>query len=29
MKADSPIVEGVRRRRIEISARFDHDLKST
>ncbi len=26
MKADSPIVEEVRRRRMEISARFDHDL---
>jgi hypothetical protein len=27
MKADSPIVEEVRRRRMEISARFDHDLE--
>jgi hypothetical protein len=27
MKADSPIVEEVRRRRLEISARFDHDLE--
>jgi hypothetical protein len=27
MTADSPIVEEVRRRRMEISARFDHDLE--
>jgi hypothetical protein len=27
MKDDSPIVEEVRRRRMEISARFDHDLQ--
>jgi len=27
MKSDSPIVEEVRRRRMEISARFDHDLE--
>ena len=27
MKAESPIVEEVRRRRMEISARFDHDLE--
>jgi phosphoserine phosphatase len=27
MKDDSPIVEEVRRRRMEISARFDHDLE--
>jgi hypothetical protein len=27
MNADSPIVEEVRRRRMEISARFDHDLE--
>jgi hypothetical protein len=27
MKAESPIVEQVRRRRMEISARFDHDLE--
>lgn len=26
MKADSPIVEEVRQRAMEISARFDHDL---
>ena len=27
MTSDSPIVEEVRRRRMEISARFDHDLE--
>ena len=27
MKDDSPIVKEVRRRRMEISARFDHDLE--
>ncbi len=27
MNTDSPIVEEVRQRRHEISARFDHDLK--
>jgi hypothetical protein len=27
MKSDSPIVEKVRRRRMEISARFGHDLE--
>jgi hypothetical protein len=27
MKAESPIVEEVRRRRMEISARFDHNLE--
>jgi hypothetical protein len=27
MKDDSPIVEEVRRRRMEISVRFDHDLE--
>jgi phosphoserine phosphatase len=27
MKSDSPIVEEVRRRRMAISARFDHDLE--
>lgn len=27
MKDDSPIVAEVRRRRMEISARFDHDLE--
>lgn len=27
MKSDSPIVEEVRCRRMEISARFDHDLE--
>jgi hypothetical protein len=27
MKADSQIVEEVRRRRMEISTRFDHDLE--
>ena len=27
MSNDSPIVEEVRRRRMEISARFDHDLE--
>ncbi len=27
MKTDSPIVEEVRRRRMEISTRFDHDLE--
>lgn len=27
MKDDSPIVEEVRHRRMEISARFDHDLE--
>jgi hypothetical protein len=26
MSTDSPIVEDVRRRRMEISAEFDHDL---
>ena len=26
MNADSPLVEEVRRRRYELSARFDHDL---
>ena len=27
MKADSPIVKEIRRRRMEISLRFDHDLE--
>ncbi|HEV3448383.1 MAG TPA: hypothetical protein VG099_27350 [Gemmataceae bacterium] len=27
MKADSPIVEEVRGRRMQISSRFDHDLE--
>jgi len=27
MRVDSPIVEEVRKRRMEISARFDHDLE--
>ena len=27
MKADSPIVEEVRSRRMQISSRFDHDLE--
>ncbi len=27
MKSDSPIVDEVRGRRMEISARFDHDLE--
>ena len=27
MSSDSPIVEEVRRRRMEMSAEFDHDLK--
>ena len=27
MKGDSPIVEEVRSRRMEISARFEHDLE--
>lgn len=27
MKSDSPIVDEVRRRRMAISARFDHDLE--